>query len=234
MDTGTFPSAYQGRANFTNEGAINFLSVLGQDEHSHRAVTAAQHLYTLSALDKYPPTSDANIEHAHDALMAGTQARGILDNARIEQAATDYGADSEDANKSLGRSADWIKLGVGAAVGVGVAAIPLPGTTAAAMVIAPVAADTVGGAVNTFIGHQIDKGVDSAEADPREQAQLTSSDFYSKGINQMGEAHNTYIDGNRKTGDILDGQNWDQDINVAYYGTGTGENEYRGRASYKD
>ncbi|GAA2291205.1 PPE domain-containing protein [Streptomyces hawaiiensis] len=234
MDTGSFPPAYQGRANFTNEGAINFLSVLGQDENSHRAVTAAQHLYTLSALDRFPPTSEANIEHAHDALIAGTQSRGILDNARVEQAASDHGAGTDDANKSLGRSADWIKLGVGATVGLGVAAIPVPGTTAAAMVIAPVAADTVGEAVNTFVGHQIDKGVDDAEEKPTQQAQLTSSEFYKKGINQMGDAYDAYVDGNPKVSRVTDSQNWDQDINNAYYGTGTGENEYRGRAPHED
>ncbi|MFI1052530.1 hypothetical protein ACH4U3_43605 [Streptomyces griseoruber] len=234
MDNGTFPATYQGRADFTNKGAINFLSVLGQNEDSHGAVTTAQHLYTLSALDKYAPTSDANIEHAHDALIAGAQARGILDNARVEQATSDYGVASEETNKSLGRSADWIKLGVGAGVGVGVAAIPLPGTSAAAMLIAPVAADTVGEAVNTFIGHQIDKGVDDAEADPAEQAQLTSSDFYDKGINQLGVAYSTYLDGEPKTRHTLDSQNWDQDINNAYYGTGSAENEYRGRTPHKD
>lgn len=118
MDEGTFPPKYQGRANFTQDGTINFLSVLGQDENSHRAVTAAQHLYTLSALDAYPPNSDANIEHAHDALTAGAQARGILDNSRVEQAETTYKEDADEANKSLGRSADWIKLGAGAVVGV--------------------------------------------------------------------------------------------------------------------
>lgn len=234
MDTGSFPAAYQGRANFTNEGAINFLSVLGQNEDSHGAVTTAQHLYTLSLLDKYPPTTDANIEHAHDGLIAGSQARGILDNSRVEQAAKDFGATSEEANKSLGRSADWIKLGVGAGVGVGVAAIPVPGTTAAAMLIAPVAADTVGEAVNTFIGHQIDKQVDDAESKPDEQAQLTSSEFYKTGINQLGEAYGTYVDGNPKAVQIADSQNWDQDINNAYYGIGSGENQYRGRLPYED
>ncbi|MFF4020956.1 hypothetical protein [Streptomyces sp. NPDC001843] len=234
MDGGTFAAAYQGRANFTNEGAINFLSVLGQDENCHRAVTAAQHLYTLSALDKYPSTSAANVGHAHDALIASAQARGILDNARVEQAAADYGENSEKANKSLGRSADWIKLGVGGAVGVGVAAIPLPGSTAAAMLIAPVAADTVGEAVNTFIGHQIDKEVDDAEGHPEEQAQITSSDFYKKGINTLGDAYSTYLHDNPKASATGDDQNWDQDINAAYYGTGTGENEQRGRSPYKD
>ncbi|MBT2677224.1 hypothetical protein J7E95_41865 [Streptomyces sp. ISL-14] len=234
MNEAAFPAKYDGRAKFTQEGAINFLSVLGQDENSHRAVTAAQHLYSLSALDAYPPTNDANIRHAHDVLTTEAKARGILDNARVEQAATDYGANSEDGNKSLGRSADWIKLGVGAAVGVGVAAIPLPGTTAAAMVIAPVAADTVGGAVNTFIGHEIDKGVASKEEDPKEQAQMTSSEFYKKGENQLGSVYHNYIKDSPDAARSADDNNWNDDIQNAYLGVGSHQNDYRGRTPYKD
>ncbi|KOV59873.1 DUF6571 family protein [Streptomyces sp. MMG1121] len=233
-DSGTFPAKYGGRANFTQEGAINFLSVLGQDENAHRAVTAAQHLYTLSALDAYPPTSDANIQHAHDALSAGAQARGILDNSRVQQAETTYKEDAEEANKSLGRSAEWIKLGVGTTVGVGIGAIPLPGSTAAAVVIAPIAADTAGEAINTFIGQQIDKGVDGSEQDPTEKSQLTGSAFYKKGENQLGSAYHTYIKDSPKAAEVANDQNWNDDIKSAYLGIGSNENDYRGRAPYKD
>ncbi|MYW16809.1 hypothetical protein GT039_14705 [Streptomyces sp. SID2955] len=233
-DSGTFPAKYAGRANFTQEGAINFLSVLGQDENSHRAVTAAQHLYTLSALDAYPPTSDANIEHAHDALTAGAQARGILDNSRVQQAEVTYKEDADEANKSLGRSADWLKLGVGTTVGIGIGSIPLPGSTAAAVVIAPIAADTAGEALNTFIGHQIDKGVDDREADPAEESQLTSSQFYKKGENQLGLAYHTYIKDSPKAAQVGNDQNWGDAIKGAYLGIGSHENDYRGRAPFKD
>lgn len=234
MDSDTFPPKYPGRAHFTNEGAINFLSVLGQDENSHRAVTAAQHLYALSALDAYPPTTEANIGHAHDVLTTEAQARGILDNSRVQQAEATYKAGSEEANKSLGRSADWIKLGAGAVVGGGIAAIPLPGSTAAALVVAPLAADTVGEAVNTFIGHQVDKGVDAAEKDPTQQAQVTSSEFYKKGVNQLGSEYASYIEDSSKAKEIGNQQDWNEDINNAYYGTGSQENDYRGLAPHKD
>lgn len=233
-DSGTFPAKYEGRANFTNQGAINFLSVLGQDENSHRAVTAAQHLYTLSALDAYPPTSEANIGHAHDALTTGAQARGILDHSRVQQAETTYKEDADDANKSLGRSAEWIKLGVGTTVGIGVGAIPLPGSTAAAVVIAPIAADTAGEALNTFIGQEIDKGVDHREEDPAEKSQMTSTEFYSKGEGQLGKAFQTYVGGHPHANDVASKQNWDEDIKNAYYGIGSSEDEFRGRAPYKD
>lgn len=167
-------------------------------------------------------------------LTTEAQARGILDNSRVQQAEATYKAGTEEANKSLGRSADWIKLGAGAVVGGGIAAIPLPGSTAAALVVAPLAADTVGEAVNTFIGHQVDKGVDAAEQDPAEQSQLTSSEFYKKGINQLGTDYASYTEDNPKVKGIANDQNWVQDINNAYYGTGSQENDYRGRTPHKD
>lgn len=233
-DDGAFPAKYEGRANFGNEGAISFLSVLGQNETSHGVVTAAQHLYTLSALDAYPATSEANFDHARDAMVTGAEARGILDNSRVEQAETTYKGDADEANKSLGRSGDWVKLGAGAVVAGGIAAIPLPGTTAAALVIAPLAADTIGEAVNTFIGHEVDKGVDDAEQDATEKAQVTSQEFYSKGVDDLGTSYDTYTKDHPAAAETGDDQNWKEEIKASYLGTGSHQNDYRGRAPYKD
>ena len=228
-----FPAKYDGRANFSEQGAINFLSVLGQNETSHGVVSAAQHLYTLSALDAYPATSDENTSYAKDALTTGGEARGILDHARVQQAETDFTKDSEDANKSLGRSGDWITLGAGVVVGGGIAAIPVPGSTAAAVVIAPVVADAAGEALNTFIGHQVDKGVDAAEEDPTEQAQTTSAEFYQKGAEDLGKAYDTYSEANPKW-DNPDRTEWARDIESSYINTGSNQDDFRGRAPYED
>ncbi|MFJ8887468.1 hypothetical protein ACIRJR_29240 [Streptomyces sp. NPDC102402] len=231
-DDGSFPAKYEGRANFGNEGAISFLSVLGQNETSHGVVTAAQHLYTLSALDAHPATSEANFDYARDAMVTGAEARGILDNSRVEQAEKTYKDDSEEANKSLGRSGDWVKLGAGAVVAGGIAAIPLPGTTAAALVIAPLAADTVGEAVNTFIGHEVDKSIDDAEQDHAEKAQVTSQEFYSKGVDDLGASYDTYTKDHPAAAETGDDQNWKEEIKASYLGTGSHQNDYRGRAPY--
>ncbi|KOT34533.1 hypothetical protein ADK41_26200 [Streptomyces caelestis] len=233
-DQATFPPQYHGRANFTEEGAINFLSVLGQNETSHAAVTAAQHLYTLSAMDAHPPTSEQNIERAHDALMNGAEVRGILDNSRVQQAETTYKGDAEEANKSLGRSSDWVKVGAGAVVAGGIAAVPLPGSTAAALVIAPVAADTAGQVVNTFIGHGVDHAVDDKEQKPAEKAQMTSTEFYGKGAEQLGSAYSAYVNGSKGGAEVANKEKWASDIESAYYGVGSHENEHRGRTPYED
>ncbi|MEU2758587.1 DUF6571 family protein [Streptomyces sp. NPDC007094] len=233
-DDGLFPPKYQGRADFGEQGAINFLSVIGQNETSHGAVSAAQHLYTLSMLDAHPPTSEANMNKAHDALTTGGEVRGILDHSRVQQAETTYKDQAEEKNKSLGRSGDWVKLGAGAVVGGGIAAIPLPGSTAAALVVAPLAADTVGNAVNTFIGHEIDKGIDKAEDDPTEKAQATSQEFYSQGIRQQADAYATYVGADPDVKNDTNLRDWPQHIESSYFGTGSQQNDYRGRPAYKD
>ncbi|MFE9651210.1 hypothetical protein ACFYO0_45475 [Streptomyces sp. NPDC006365] len=233
-DAGDFPARYAGRAEFGNQGAIDFLSVLGQNEDSHKAVTTAQHLYTLSMLDSNPPTSDANMNHARDVMAVGAEARGILDNSRVQQAETTYGANTDEANKELSRSADWKKLMVGAVVAGGVAAVPLPGSTAAALVIAPLAADTITDAANTMLGHEIDKATDNAESDPLVQSQVTSRDFYRQGVDDLGSTYDSYFKDNPKAKDTADDQQWIQETKSSYLGTGSHENDYRGRPPYKD
>ncbi|WP_354597088.1 DUF6571 family protein [Streptomyces sp. JL1001] len=233
-DDGLFPPKYQGRADFGEQGAINFLSVIGQNETSHGVVSAAQHLYTLSMLDAHPPTSEANMNNAHDALTTGGEVRGILDHSRVQQAEATYKDEAEEQNKSLGRSGDWVKLGAGAVVGGGIAAIPLPGSTAAALVVAPLAADTIGNAVNTFIGHEIDKGIDKAEEDPTEKAQVTSQQFYSQGIQQQADSYAIYIGADSDVKNDTNLRDWPQDIENSYFGTGSQQNDYRGRPAYKD
>ncbi|WP_330461134.1 hypothetical protein OIB37_32270 [Streptomyces sp. NBC_00820] len=233
-DATDFPARYAGRAQLGNQGAIDFLSVLGQNEDSHKAVTAAQHLYTLSMLDAHPPTSEANMNHARDIMAVGAEARGILDNSRVEQAETTYKADSEDANKALGRSADWKKLVAGAVIAGGVAAVPLPGSTAAALVIAPLAADTLTDAANTLVGHEIDKATDAAEADPIGQSQMTSREFYGRGVDDLGTTYDAYFKGHPRARGTADDQQWIEETKSSYLGTGSHENDYRGRPPYKD
>lgn len=233
-DEADFPAGYAGRAQFGNQGAINFLSVLGQNETSHGVVTSAQHLYTLGMLDANLPTNDTNIDHARDALAAEAEARGILDNARVQQAETTYGANAEDANKSLGKSTEWIKFGVGAVIGGGVAAIPFPGAAGAGVAIAPIAAETAGEFVSTFIGQQIDKEADGVEQDPREQAQMTSAEFYDKGFEAIGASYDTYFKDHSAAAEMADEQNWKEEIKTGYLGTGSHQNDYRGRPAYKE
>ena len=233
-DAGDFPGQYAGRAQFGNQGAINFLSLLGQNEDSHKAVTAAQHLYTLSMLDAHPPSSEDNINQARDIMSVGAEARGILDDSRVQQVTTIYGENSEETNKALGRAGDWKKLIVGAVVAGGVATVPLPGSTAAALVIAPLAADTITDAANTVLGHEIDKASDKAESDPLVASQAASSKFYGKGTQDLASIYRSYSEGSDLARNRTDTQDWIQMLKNSYSGTGAHENDYRGLPPYKD
>ncbi|MET7441069.1 DUF6571 family protein, partial [Streptomyces sp. NPDC005568] len=233
-DTGDFPAMYRDRADFGNQGAINFLSVLGQDETSHGIVTAGQHLYTLSLLDSNPPTNQAGYEHGKDALFMEAEARGILDHARVQQAETDFKAGSEDANKSLGRSAEWGKYFAGAAVGTGIAFLPLPGAQYAGVALAPIAADLTGEALNTFIGQETDRAVDKAEQDHIEQSQLTSQQFYNKGADTLGKSYDAYFEDYAKYGGKADADDVARQLRTTYVSTGSDEDDLRGLPPYKD
>ncbi|MEU9099348.1 DUF6571 family protein [Streptomyces sp. NPDC048361] len=232
-DATTFPGRYPGRADFGNQGAIGFLSVLGQNETSHGLVTAGQHLYTLSTLDAYAPTSDANYIHGQHALRAEAEVRGILDHSHVQQATSDYKDDTEQLNKSNGRTAEWGKFAVGAAVGGGVAMIPLPGTTVAGIAIAPVVSDLTGEALNTFIGQETDKAMDKDEADPTEQSQMTSKEFFDKGSGELGATYDHYLAGHAAYAQKAYADGSVADIKNAYT-TGATEDDLRGRAPYKD
>ncbi|MGW4299613.1 hypothetical protein ACWEHT_07535 [Streptomyces sp. NPDC004646] len=70
-------------------------------------------------------------------------------------------------------------------MGAVVTAVPLPGSTAAALVIAPLVADTVTDAANTLLGHQIDKSTDDAEDDPLVPSQMASQKFYGRGTEHL-------------------------------------------------
>ncbi|MEU9761120.1 hypothetical protein AB0D98_15475 [Streptomyces sp. NPDC047987] len=130
-------------------------------------------------------------------------------------------------------SETWVKLGAGVVVGGGIAAIPLPGSTAAALVVAPVAADKVGDMVNTFIGHEVDKSIDKSEQDATEKSQMTSQKFYQKGAEELGAIYTTYGEKNPKWENSEDSE-WARDIESSYINTGSNQNDFRGRAPYKD
>ncbi|MEU1041852.1 DUF6571 family protein [Streptomyces sp. NPDC005907] len=229
-----FHAMYHGRADFGNQGAINFLSVLGQNETSHGIVAAGQHLYTLSLLDSNPPTNQSNYEHGKDALFMEAEARGILDHSRVQQAESDFKQGSEDANKSLGRSAEWGKYLAGAAIGTGIAFLPLPGAQYAGVAIAPIAADLTGEALSTFIGQETDKAVDDAEQDHIEQSQLTSQQFYNKGADTLGKSYEAYFEDFAKYSRRADSDDVAQQLRTAYLSTGSDEDDLRGLPPYKD
>ncbi|MCC3651377.1 hypothetical protein LIX60_07820 [Streptomyces sp. S07_1.15] len=231
-DGDNFPARYEGRAEFGNQGAIDFLSVLGQNETSHKIMTAAEHIYTLSVLDNNPPSSDGKFDHGRDALVMEARARGILDHSRVQQAGVDYQGEAEEYNKSLGRSAEWGKYAIGAAITTGVACIPVPGAAAGAVAIAPLATNLAGEALKTFLGQEVDDSVGSSEQGTQEKEQLTSREFFDRGISSLGQSYEAYFN-HAESADKADTEQVREELRSTYLATGTSENDYRGRPAYR-
>lgn len=146
--------------------AVNFMGIVSQSETGHSTLSAAETLYTTSVLDEVGPKpgstfDDRDLTDARTTLRIGSEAQGIMDESRMAQIDKDYEKDSEEHKKAVGRTTEWVKFGVGAAAAGGVVAL----TGGAGGVLVPLAAETVGGAVTTFIGMEADDMAEKYEKD---------------------------------------------------------------------
>ncbi|MCX5226506.1 DUF6571 family protein [Streptomyces sp. NBC_00233] len=146
--------------------AVNFMGIVSQSETGHSTLSAAEMLYTTSVLDEVGPKpgstfEDRDLTDARTTLRIGSEAQGIMDESRMAQIDKDYEKDSEEHKKAVGRTTEWVKFGVGAVAAGGVVAL----TGGAGGVLVPLAAETVGGAVTTFIGMEADDMAEKYEKD---------------------------------------------------------------------
>ncbi|QIP86262.1 hypothetical protein GLX30_22020 [Streptomyces sp. Tu 2975] len=139
---------------FNRGDAVNFMGVVSQTETGHAQLSAAQLLYTTSVMDEVapPPGSgparDLDLTDAKTTLRIGAETQSILDQSRMGQIDQDYTKDSEEHKKAVAKTTEWVKFGIGAAVAGGVVGL----TGGAGGVLVPLAAETAGGAVVTFLG----------------------------------------------------------------------------------
>ncbi|MFJ5139954.1 hypothetical protein [Streptomyces sp. NPDC088707] len=146
--------------------AVNFMGIVSQSETGHATLSAAETLYTTSVLDEVGPKpgstfDERDLTDARTTLRIGSEAQGIMDESRMAQIDKDYEKDSEEHKKAVGRTTEWVKFGIGAAAAGGVVAL----TGGAGGVLVPLAAETVGGAVTTFIGMEADDMAEKYEKD---------------------------------------------------------------------
>ncbi|TDC70749.1 DUF6571 family protein [Streptomyces hainanensis] len=189
----TFASPYENRLENGHLSTIRFLSVLGQEEESHRIVTLAQQVYTRGNLDVFPPDS-GNIDAGANSLRVAADVRGILDHARIQHVNAEFGAESAAAQEALGRTGGWVKTLGGALVagsvgaGVSVAAGPLTG---GASFFVPVAAGTAGGFLTEFINQSTD-GALRNDDDLARHTNMTERQFYDAGLMELADLKDRY------------------------------------------
>ncbi|APE21889.1 MULTISPECIES: DUF6571 family protein [Streptomyces] len=165
--------------------AVNFMGIVSQSETGHATLSAAETLYTTSVLDQVGPKpgtpfDERDLTDARTTLRIGSEAQGIMDESRMAQIDKDYEKDSEEHKKAVGKTTEWVKFGVGAVAAGGVVAL----TGGAGGVLVPLAAETVGGAVTTFIGMEADDIAEKYEKD--EMLKKKSDDLKSEALS-MGK-----------------------------------------------
>lgn len=163
----------QAHADIPRGDALNFLTVMGQHEATHATMSQAQQAYTLSVLD-----STRTVTEAEAVMRTGAQVHGVLDDSRFQQVVADYREDEERGKEELGKSTEWIKWGTGAVIG-GAVGIATGGVGAAVAV--PLAAETVGGALETFVGQRIDDSAKKFEADNSEAINDAEDEYKNAG-----------------------------------------------------
>ncbi|WP_416972484.1 hypothetical protein [Streptomyces sp. 4F14] len=116
----------------------------------------------------------------------------------------------------------------------GIAVLPIPGSAAAGVAIAPIATNFGGEVVNTFIGREICKAVDGAEAKLGEKVQIASREFCNKDMRDIGQSGESYFPHCRPADQKADLSQMKEGIKRTYVATGSAENQYRGQDPYKE
>ncbi|MET9801332.1 DUF6571 family protein [Streptomyces sp. NPDC006368] len=170
---------------FNRGDAVNFMGIVAQSETGHAQMSQAQMLYTTSVMDEVGPkpgpgpARELDLTDAKTNLRIGAETQSILDQSRMAQIDAQYEKDSEEHKKAVGRTTEWVKFGTGVVITGGVAA--LTGGAGAALV--PLAAETVGGAVTTYLGME---AADIAEKYEKDELLQKNSDELKKDALQTG------------------------------------------------
>ncbi|MFD5767642.1 hypothetical protein ACFWIN_17680 [Streptomyces sp. NPDC127049] len=139
---------------FGEQGAVDFLSVLGQYPDAYATMSTADRLYTVSMLEaQVGADGRINESDAIEAARRGAQLQGVLDESRAGQIKAEGEKAIEDYEKAQEERGAWVQFGATAAIAAGVAFVPATAAAAgAAAILVPLAVDTGSGALETLAG----------------------------------------------------------------------------------
>ncbi|MEU8891732.1 hypothetical protein [Streptomyces sp. NPDC048442] len=141
------------RTDFGEFEARNFMNVVAGNEEGYKILSAAQQVYTSSALASFEDDQGSGVAFAHNAAKV----HGILDQSRISQVELDFKDAEEQENLNAEKKGEWRKYAVGGAaatvVGIGGTLILGPAAGVAVATVVPLALDAGAGAVGTAYGN---------------------------------------------------------------------------------
>ncbi|MEU7048441.1 hypothetical protein [Streptomyces eurythermus] len=169
-----------------------FLSTLGQHPDAYATVSAAEQVYTRSALEETVDPHGKIKEGPVTAIVRmGAEVHGMLDQSRADQVEATNLKLHEDYEKAVAKRAGWIEFGATAGIAAGVAFLPATAAVGTAAVLIPLATDTASGAaeqvVSQLVGNISDNSVDEHKEKMEDLTDDEKKKIYSAG-ESMAEA----------------------------------------------
>ncbi|SFN17173.1 hypothetical protein SAMN04487980_1012243 [Streptomyces sp. cf124] len=189
----------EGHIDFADTGDGNgrsivrgFLSTLGQHPDAYATVSAAEQVYTRSALEgTVGPDGKINEGAARATARTGAEVQGMLDQSRADQVEATNLKTHEDYEKAVAKRAGWVQFGAAAGIAAGVAFLPATAAVGTAAVLIPLATDTAAGAASQVVGQMVgdmsEKSVDEHKEKMEDLTDTEKKAIYSAG-ESMAEA----------------------------------------------
>ncbi|MFG2931170.1 hypothetical protein [Streptomyces achromogenes] len=169
-----------------------FLSTLGQHPDAYATVSAAEQVYTRSALEETVDRHGQIKEGPARAIVrVGAEVQGMLDQSRADQVEATNLKLHEDYEKAVAKRAGWIEFGATAGIAAGVAFLPATAAVGTAAVLIPLATDTASSAaeqvISQTVGNISDNSVDEYKEKIEDLTDIEKKKIYSAG-ESMAEA----------------------------------------------
>ncbi|MEU9297711.1 hypothetical protein [Streptomyces sp. NPDC048266] len=163
------PSAHP---EFGRDGAVKFLSTLGQHPDAYATVSTAERLYTTSVLEaQVGPDGKIDEGRARSTVYTGATLQGLLDESRANQVEAEGMKKHEEYEKAQAAKAGWVELGATVGIAAGVAFLPATAAVGAAAVLVPLAVDTGSGVMEQLAGQVIGDWSDKSVEDHKDKTE---------------------------------------------------------------
>ncbi|MFI8005338.1 hypothetical protein [Streptomyces sp. NPDC086010] len=157
-----------------------FLSSLGHYPDAYASVSAAEQVYTSSALEgQMGKAGEIDEGGVRRTVKIGAEVQGMLDQSRADQVVADGVKANEDFEKAVQRRSGWTEFGATAALGAGVATaaffLPAAPVIGAGALLVPMFTDVGTGALEQVVGDVVGGMGDGAiDKKKKEVEDLTS------------------------------------------------------------
>ncbi|MFE7618866.1 hypothetical protein [Streptomyces sp. NPDC057496] len=162
--------------------ARKFLGVLGHYPDAYASVSAAEQVYTRSALEaQVSANGDIDAGDVRKVVKVGAEVQGFLDQARADQIEATNLKAHEDYEKAAEKRSGWVEFGSTAVLGAGVATaaffLPAAPVVGAGALLIPLFTDTATGAVEQVIGDVVGgMGEKAIDGNKEKMEELTATE----------------------------------------------------------